>query len=517
MIGEATTGSRRRLGRAVAALALVSTLVVTVVSTSAGASPTATSLDPATAASALHTDGRFARDGQGRVVVLHGLFGVWKTSTWDPTDSDTDPAGFTSTDARHVADLGFDLFRLAYFWEGLEPDARPVSAKYLDDIARVGAPAGHPQRAHRSSTRTRTCTARCSTATGSRPGRSTTTALTLVTDTGFPLNYFTPAVERTFTNFWANDQGCLDAYDQQLAVVARRFARRSDGPGLRPHQRALQRREPVDLRQRRPVARTGMPRAQPGRGGHGAGACARPRANQLVFYEPQIFANWGTPNGVTADPATGPEWRLVPRPVHGPGLLPDHPRSGRRPGHGGRRSVPGQNAAVMANALAASGRDWRVAAHDRGGRGHRRRLRRPRVHPRAGRSQHDRLDLRAELAQRRAAPSRPDQAGRAVTGLSPAIAGNPTSYGFDPRTGDFALSYATAADITGRTVIYLPLAQQYPNGYTVSVSGAHVVSAPGASRLRAGEREGHPPGHRHRHPRGRPGDRQPPNLAACPG
>ena len=47
----------------------------------------------------------------------------------------------------------------------------------------------------------------------------------LVTNNGFPLNYFTPAVEQTFTNLWADDGGVLDAYDQQLAFVARRFAR----------------------------------------------------------------------------------------------------------------------------------------------------------------------------------------------------------------------------------------------------------------------------------------------------
>ena len=221
MIRQARTGSRRRVGRAVTALAMATALATTLVTTSASAR---TSLDPATAASALHTDGRFARDGQGRVVVLHGLFGVWKTSTWDPTDSNTDPAGFTSTDARHVADLGFDVFRLAYFWEGLEPTPGQSVGSVPRRHRPGGAPVGHPQRARASSTRTRTCTARCSTATGSRPGRCTTTDITLVTDTGFPLNYFTPAVERTFTNFWADDQGVLDAYDQQLATVARRFA-----------------------------------------------------------------------------------------------------------------------------------------------------------------------------------------------------------------------------------------------------------------------------------------------------
>ena len=70
------------------------------------------------------------------------------------------------------------------------------------------------------------------------------------------------------------------------------------------------------------------------------------------------------------------------------------------------------------------------------------------------------------------------------------IAGDPIAYGFDPRTGRFDLSYQTSAAITGRTVIYLPLTDQYPNGYDVAVQGAKVTSAAGASNLDISNRPG---------------------------
>ena len=65
------------------------------------------------------------------------------------------------------------------------------------------------------------------------------------------------------------------------------------------------------------------------------------------------------------------------------------------------------------------------------------------------------------------------------------VAGTPRSYGYDPSTSVFTLSYATMrADGTGtfpagsQTSISVP-AVQYPDGYAVDVSGGTVVSAGG--------------------------------------
>jgi len=70
-----------------------------------------------------------------------------------------------------------------------------------------------------------------------------------------------------------------------------------------------------------------------------------------------------------------------------------------------------------------------------------------------------------------------------------AIAGTPTSYGYDPRSGRFSLAYTTLASAHGPTVIELP-AGVYPYGYTVTVSGARVTSAPGSTSLILRNRRG---------------------------
>ncbi|MDB5985912.1 MAG: endoglycoceramidase, partial [Nevskia sp.] len=61
-------------------------------------------------------------------------------------------------------------------------------------------------------------------------------------------------------------------------------------------------------------------------------------------------------------------------------------------------------------------------------------------------------------------------------------AGIPEALSFDAESGAFSYRYTPRA-ATGPTEIYLPLALHYPNGYTVTVSGAQITSAAGAGRL----------------------------------
>ena len=481
--------SRRTPGvtRLLAALVVVAGLGGALVSPSSAASSPTTppsaasgSTGPVTAIGALHSDGRFARDAQGRAVILHGLFGVWKTATWDPTDSDTDPAGFTGTDAGHVADLGFDLFRLAYFWQGLEPTEGQISGRYLADIARVEHELAI-RHVHVVIDSHQDMYSSVFSGDGFPAWAVHDDGIALVTDKGFPLNYFTPTVQRTFTNFWNDDQGVLDAYDHQLAVVAARFAH-----------------DPMVLGYdlfNEPFSGDNQATCNSAAGCPGwdattlstdeAGMAAAVRtasANQLTFYEPQIFANWATPNGLVGDASTGPNGlsfhdQCTARAYY----QVTHDRAGALALEA--QVCPAQNAGVMANALATSARVGGLALmtevaaatdDDYGG-----------------------LECILELADdnmigwtyglswssgelRHLDPTKQAVLSRAYP---QAVAGDPTSYSFDPRTGDFALRYTTAAGIGGRTVVWLPVAQQYPDGYTVSVTGAHVVSSPGATSL----------------------------------
>ncbi len=87
----------------------------------------------------LRADGRYLIDPEGRVVILHGLFAVWKQQPLFPSgiDSTSDPSlpSFTDGDADEVRTLGFDGARVSWYWEGLEPTQGNYSSTYLNGIA----------------------------------------------------------------------------------------------------------------------------------------------------------------------------------------------------------------------------------------------------------------------------------------------------------------------------------------------------------------------------------------------
>jgi endoglycosylceramidase len=64
-----------------------------------------------------------------------------------------------------------------------------------------------------------------------------------------------------------------------------------------------------------------------------------------------------------------------------------------------------------------------------------------------------------------------------------AIAGTPTAMSFDPGSGRFSLSYRNDPRIAEPTVVFVPVAMHYPDGYCAAVSSGRVSSAPGAPYL----------------------------------
>jgi endoglycosylceramidase len=61
-----------------------------------------------------------------------------------------------------------------------------------------------------------------------------------------------------------------------------------------------------------------------------------------------------------------------------------------------------------------------------------------------------------------------------------AIAGTPTATSFDPASGRFTLTFRADPTITEPTVIFVPVAVHYPEGYCAAATGARITSAPGA-------------------------------------
>ena len=58
-----------------------------------------------------------------------------------------------------------------------------------------------------------------------------------------------------------------------------------------------------------------------------------------------------------------------------------------------------------------------------------------------------------------------------------AIAGTPTSWSFDPTSARFTLAYRASRSVKAPTVVFVPTALHYPDGYCAKVVGGTVTSA----------------------------------------
>jgi endoglycosylceramidase len=82
---------------------------------------------------ALRPDGRWLKDGYGRIVIIHGLQVAHKTAPYYPP-----PQAFTDADGQNLENWGFNAVRLAWFWVGLEPRRGQFDAGYVDQLVRDG-------------------------------------------------------------------------------------------------------------------------------------------------------------------------------------------------------------------------------------------------------------------------------------------------------------------------------------------------------------------------------------------
>ena len=64
-----------------------------------------------------------------------------------------------------------------------------------------------------------------------------------------------------------------------------------------------------------------------------------------------------------------------------------------------------------------------------------------------------------------------------------AVSGTPISFAFDPASADFHLVYAPKAQVAAPTVVFVPVAVHYLQGYCAQVSGGTIISKPNATRL----------------------------------
>lgn len=76
-----------------------------------------------------------------------------------------------------------------------------------------------------------------------------------------------------------------------------------------------------------------------------------------------------------------------------------------------------------------------------------------------------------------------------------AISGTPLHISFDPSTAAFHLTYRPLAGSRAPTVVFVPTALHYPDGYCARVSGGKVVSPSGSELLQVVNEQGQPASH----------------------
>jgi endoglycosylceramidase len=418
-------------------------------------------------------------DADGRTVFLHGLFGVWKIPGGLPPDTD-DPDGFTPADADAVAALGLDAFRLAWFWSDLEPTEGQYDQAYLagykalaDELEERGlfVLADSHQDMYSSVFDGDGFPPWASPASDTDPDPQP-----------FPLGYFSPPVETAFDDFWSNRSGVQVAYDAAWRQIASQFV---GDPMLVGYDLI---NEPF------PGADVGSCLGAKGcqKLDHTTIAPAETAAAQAVrsvdqghiaFYEPNILFNWGEPTGLRR-----------PSAAVGQIGLSFHDQCQERAvweaGGGQTQPTPAEESACLQQS-AAPLEHARGAARVLGGVPFMTEVDPIADDDAAGLeciledADATRTSWTYGLSWKSGELSHLDPAKEAVLARTypVAVAGTPKRFAFDARTGIFTMDYRAGGG-TAPTVISVPTAVHYPNGYRVTVKGGGTVtSAPGAQAL----------------------------------
>jgi endoglycosylceramidase len=411
----------------------------------------------------LSSEGRWLTDATGRVVTLHGVNEVEKAAPYYPA-----AAGFDADDARFLAEHGFTVVRLGVVMQGVMPEPGRVDHDYIEALAgSVRALArehifvlldfhqdGFSPKYNGN---------------GLPDWMAIDDGLLNPPDAVFPLYYIqNPAMQRAFESFWANRPGpdgvgIQDSYVEALTAVAERFARQpyvlgyelmnEPWPGA-TWQPCVAPAGCVDLEQSLLVPFHRKATA----------AIRAVSPSQQVYVEPFVLFNFG--QSATSIPGADPDNVLS---FHSYAL-----------------DVAGEEG-VVANALAAAQRDQVPPVATEFGAT----LDVPTLQRLTGQLDdaliswmfwHYQEDILPRNVPADLDNVRSLDAFRALTRPYPvALTGTPTAAHFDPATRTYELAYSTRGPggqhypPTQVSVISVP-ELQYPDGYTVEVTGARVTS-----------------------------------------
>jgi endoglycosylceramidase len=481
--------------------------------------------------------GPFLRDAEGRVVLLHGVNLMYKLAPYEIVTSGSGTNVLTDTQVRAMADDGFDVVRLGILWKGLEPGTAPMNDP---SICTPGTP--RPTGPHQFDAKvfdsymeklTRTISLLASHGIYSLVDMHQDAMNEVFAGEGFPdwtvctdgitpvahrtvaawgVNELDPGMSQAQGHFWNNNVvgNLQEAYDQIWSKVASRLAGNPWVIGYDPFN------EPFtpDV-----ILHTGdntafdaevqcfyAGRSDPGKTQSGQKITDCPAddpetgliptiekadLHHAVFYESDTTISGGVPNRIGSMNFPRLVYNFhnycylhVPNGPEPPNYAEDCPpdeekvftesaqdrvndASAKQPGGPGwflTEFGATTDAADIGRIVADADANltgwmyWQWLRYDDPTGSHDSGLWPP------GPATEAQLDVLSET-------------------YAQAIAGMPTSTGFDPGTGAFHLTYQADQAVRAPTVIFVPVSRHYPHRYCASATGARVTSAPSATHL----------------------------------
>lgn len=431
---------------------------------------------------ALHSSGRWMVDDQNRVVFLHGVNVVWKSAPYVAPNAMN---GFSSADADWLKAHGFNAVRLGVLFAGVMPQQGQINQSYLNQVDRIvqllAARGIYTQLDFHQDLYNEKFKGE-----GFPSWAVYDYGLPSFFNPGFPAGYLTWNVETVYHNFWYNTDNIWMYYQQALIAVAQKWANQPYLAGYDVINEPAPGYEYVScflahgcqdfdqiLENFENTMQAGIRQVD---------------TRHIIWFEPNILFDFGIPsylNGSAGAANVGLSWHdyCLTQPIANalgfpaPASCQDSESDAI---HHALSTSASLNAAVYMSEFGSSDDlsditrvtqladenliSWNYWAYksfnDPTGSGQ--------TESMFNNDQNLASVKSAKLAiLERTYPQ--------------ATAGIPQTLSFDPSSGIFLYSFI-AQIAQGPTVIYVP-ASHYPNGYNVTVHGATVSSAPGASYL----------------------------------
>lgn len=434
----------------------------------------------------LRRDGSFLVDEQNRVVILHGVNAVWKLKPYAPPDT---AEGFTAADADWLQAHGFNSVRLGVLFAGVMPQQGVVDANYLQQIDRAVQLLASRKiwvllDFHEDMYNEKFY------GEGFPDWAVYDDGMSLPFNAGFPGNLFQPATSITYDNLWNNKNNLWDYYRGAWEAVAAKWSQQPYLMGYElinepwPGSNYLTCLPPLGCAAFDENKLQAMQQYM-------LSGIRLHDASNLVWFEPLVLISYDAPTYLGAknpvvDDNLGFSWHLycpttsltllglnnITCDLLDAGVL--HLGEAAADKLGAARLLTEFGATDLLSDLSRSTAEfdqhllgWQYWAyknwHD------------PTTS--AGSNAQGLFTNDADLST-----VKTDKLKLLERTYPQFTAGTPTALSFDPDSGAFSYSY-TPRTAAGPTQIYVPLSLHYPNGYSVTVSGAQVTSAPNASLL----------------------------------